>query len=239
MSRSGSCVVVFTLVLAASVTVPCQAQNRNADSTLYTIYDGGDTSISWLTCGPLPQGSGCYDGGSLGPFVHACSIVQSVPAPLNPTTVLRYVYVLDSGPTSGGATLSVFRRTDAISPSFDTITITRVAFIPMPDLVAGPGATCWMVQNPTFVYATTKQSWTVIAVNKANFSLSYFGGFGVDVSGLTADSYGFVTIDWGSFFTSDHAVLGPDGQVREFGPGTFFMINPTDGLDPRYFPATR
>ena len=232
----------FTLaalaLLLAVASVPAQAQIKLPDSTLYTNYNAGNpaTQISWSVCGSTPQTEGCYGHGTLGPFANACSIVESVPAPLNLNTTLRYIYVLDEGSTSGAATLTMYKRTDMVTQTYDYTTVTQLAVVPLTGLVAGPGATCAMVQNPTNVYATTYQGQSVAVVNKSTYAASYVGGFGTNVSAITADSYGFVTIDWGSGFGDENATYGPNGQLQGSGGGTYWMINPVDGVNPAGFP---
>jgi|SRR5271166_1778054 len=237
--RSGVFTAFLLTTLGLAVALPGHAQNRNPDSGLLTIYHSPHpaTSISWSTCGYLQQGDGCYGSGTFEPFVNACSIVQSVPQPLNLSTVLRYIYILDAGSTAGGATLTAYRRTDTVSPSSDTISITQVATVPLPSLVAGPGATCWMVQNPTYVYAATAQGQIVATVNKTSFAVGSIGGFGLNVTALTADSYGYVTVDWGSGSQSENAEFGPNGQTQFSGGGSYFMITTIDGVNPLDYPA--
>ena len=230
--------VLAALSVAVAVAGPACAQQRLPDSTLYTTYYAGNpaTQINWSVCGSTPQTEGCYGHGNFGPFTNACSIVQSVPAPINLNTVLRYIYILDEGATLGSATLSIYRRTDMVTQTYDFTTITQLAVVPLTGLVAGPGATCAMVQNPTNVYATTYQGQSVAVINKTSFAVSYVGGFGTNVSSITADSYGFVTIDWGSGFGDENAEYGPDGRLQGSGGGTYWMINPIDGVNPSSFP---
>ncbi len=221
--------LLFTLAIAFSA----HAQNRNPDRTLFTTYEINHslTQFTWFTCGTLPLTEGCYGSGFLGPFTDACAIVQNVPAPVNLNTVLRYIYVLDTGSSPSGATLTVYRRTDMVSSSDDTITITTIAVVPLPTVVGGPGVTCYVAQNPTNVYAATNQSTIATAINKATFSTSLAGDFSTNVVAITADSYGYVTILQAS---NAFTVYGPNGEPEEDGGGNYFMINPIDAI----YPAT-
>ncbi|MGO9519882.1 MAG: hypothetical protein ACLPND_22830, partial [Candidatus Korobacteraceae bacterium] len=90
---------------------------------------------------------------------------------------------------------------------------------------------------PTNVYASTYQSAYVAAINKSNFSVNSIGGFGVDVSALTADSYGYVTIVWGTGFGTQFGTCAPNGQLEESGGGGYFMINPIDAVYPPNYPT--
>ena len=227
--RIHSTVVATVMVVSLAVSLPLLGQQRLPDSTLFTIYNTNQprTQIEFSVCGSLPQSEGCYGGGGLGPFTNACAIVQSVPAPLNINVVLRYIYVLDTGSSTGGATLTAYKRTDTITPSFDTIRVTTVAVVPLPTLVAGPSATCLMAQNPAYVYVATTQGSNLLAVNKEDFSVTLADDNGLNISALTADSYGFVTADWGTQFNE---VFGPNGGVQSEGGGAYFMINPIDAI---------
>ena len=241
MLRYRAQALVFAAALLITVTMvrPAHAQNRNPDSTLFTIYDYGQqppTSINWLTCGSTPQTEGCYGSGSFGPFTNACAIVQSVPAPLNLSTVLRYIYILDTGSSAGGATLTVYRRTDMVTQTTDIISISQQAVVPLPSLAGGTGVTCYSAQNPDYVYAGTNQSTAAVSINKTNFSVSTVGAVSGNVAAITADSYGYVTIvqvqNGGAGFTT----YAPNGQLEEDGGGGYFMINPIDGVNPTNYP---
>ena len=95
-----------------------------------------------------------------------------------------------------------------------------------------------MAQNPSYVYAATSQSTLAAAINKTTFSVGRAGDFGANVSAITADSYGFVTIVQGSGFGAGFTVYGPNGQPEEDGGGGPFMINPIDAVYPSsYAPA--
>jgi len=232
------CIVVLAVVLVSAAAIPAHAQQKMPDSGLFTNYfSGGNpaTTINWVTCGSTAQSEGCYESGMLGPFTNACSIVQSVPAPLNFNTVLRYIYVMDAGSRAGGATLTIYKRIDVISPTYDTTTITQLAVVALPTLAAGPGATCATSQNPTNVYAGTYQGPNIAVINKTNFSVSSFAG-SENLSALTADYYGFVTISWGSGFPDDSVTIGPNGQTQQSGGGSYWLINPINGLNPDSLP---
>jgi hypothetical protein len=143
MSRLRACFVSLAVLLIAAAAVPAHAQQKLPDGTLYTLYSNVMSSqVNWVTCGSLPQSSGCYGSGHLGTFTNACPVVQSVPAALNLNTVVRYIYVLDSGSGASGMSLFAFKRTDTVSQSQDTINITQVASVPLPALVGGLGVSC-------------------------------------------------------------------------------------------------
>jgi len=234
--------IILTAVLLVTLvmSLPVYGQQKFPDSTLFTTYEVNQslTQLSWFTCGSLPLTEGCYGAGVLGPFTDACAIVQSAPAPFNINTVLRYIYVLDTGSSANGASLTVYKRTDTVSQSDDTINVVTLAVVPLSILVGGPGVTCFMAQNPSYVYAATSQTSLAAAINKTTFSVGRVGDFSTNVSAITADSYGFVTIVQGSGFGTGFTVYGPNGAPQEDGGGGPFMINPIDAVYPAsYAPA--
>ena len=225
------------LLLVLAISLPAHAQVRNPDSTLYTSYSSfTNTDVHWVTCGSLPQSEGCYGSGTLGPFTNACAIVQSVPAAINSFTVLRYIYVLDTGSSPGGMTLTAYRRSDTVSQSSDMISVTTVAVVPLPTLVGGSGVTCSMAQNPTYVFAGTNQGTSPVAINKTTFAVTQAGLFTGPVTAITADSYGYVTINQNQNGSHGNTVYGPNGQLEGDGGGAYFMINPIDALNPSNYP---
>jgi hypothetical protein len=241
MRRLRVACTIVTLVLLFTKIAPfvAHAQNRNPDNTLFTIYNYGQqppTSINWLTCGSTPQTSGCYGSGSFGPFTNACAIVQSVPAPINLNTVLRYIYILDAGSSANGATLTAYKRTDMVSQTTDVITITQQAVVHLTSLVGGAGVTCYLAQNPAFVYAGTNQSTDAVSINKTTYSVSTVGLVFGNVAAITADSYGYVTIVQVQNGIPGFTTYGPNGQAQEDGGGSYFTINPIDGVNPTNYP---
>ena len=232
-------VFAAALLLTLGFVVPAHAQNRNPDSTLYTYYETNQpTELHWVTCGSLPLSEGCYGSGSLGPFTNACAIVQSVPGAINPFTVVRYIYVLDTGSQANGMTLTAYKRTDSLTQSNDTITIQTLATVPLPSLVGGSGVTCMMVQNPTNVYAASNQSSDAVSINKTTYAVNTVGEVFGNVTAITADSYGYVTINQEQNGTYGNTVYGPNGQLEGDGGGAYFMINPIDAVNPANYPFT-
>ena len=225
------------LLLVVSIAVPAQAQTRNPDSGLFTYYYAVDsTELDWVTCGTLPSATDCYGTGQLGPFTNACAIVQSVPAALDAFTVVRYIYVLDSGSEADGASLVAYRRTDTVSEHGDIISVTKEATVPLPSIVAGTAATCLMVQNPTNIYVGTTQSAAAVSINKTTFDVTALGIGNGTLTSMTADSYGFVTVNRNQAGGITNTIYGPDGEPEIFRGFGAFMINPIDGVNPANYP---
>ena len=240
MSYLRACLVVCAAVMVAStIAVPAHAQQKMPDSGLFTEYftQLPPTQIHWVTCGHTQQSEGCYGSGALAPFTNACSIVQSVPVAITSNTVVRYIYVLDSGSTSGGAVLTAYKRVDVISLTYDTTTITTAATVPLPQLVGGTSVSCMSAQNPTNVYVSTSQSTSAVAINKTTYSTQALSDFDGVVTSISADSYGYVTIVQ-STGQGSHGffVVAPDGSGQEDGGGDYFMTNPINGMTPANYP---
>ena len=68
-----------------------------------------------------------------------------------------------------------------------------------------------------------------VEINKRTFSVTQLGGFSppINISAITANDYGYVTLSFGNFNTSNTAfiVVGPDGSAVEDGVGSQFMLN--------------
>jgi len=218
-------------MMALLAAQPAHAQQRFADYTLFTTYsvNQSSTSISWIVCGSTQQTEGCYASGTLVPFNFACAILESQPTSTNFTTVTRYIYVLDVG-FFDNVTLSIFKKTDMVSPSNDNVHVTLQASVLLPNLVGGPEATCYLAGNPTNVYASTNQSAQAATINTTTFAVGSAGAFELPVTGITADGYGYVTITQANSFASGFAVYGPDGSFKEDGGGLSFMANPFDAV---------
>jgi hypothetical protein len=226
--------VTCALFLGMAIAVPAHAQTTNPDSGLFTEYHAVDGhEFYWDTCGKLPSGAeDCYGAGNLGHFTNACAIMQSASEAIDASTVVRYIYVLDAGRGSEGASLVSFRRTDSISEDHDAISIDKEQTVSLPGIAAGNREACQMVQNPTNVYAGVKQSATVVSINKKSYQITNLDEESGALISITADSYGFVSIDR----RRAAEIYGPDGErLRSRGAGGF-LINPIDSVYPANHP---
>lgn len=97
-----------------------------------------------------------------------------------------------------------------------------------------------MAANNRFLFIGTNKSPDAVEVQKSTFSITQIGGFSppINVSAITVDQYGYVTITFGSFNSTDNAffVLGPDGRGREDGGGAPFMLNTVQAVLPSTLP---
>jgi hypothetical protein len=219
--------LIFLLLLAMGLEA--QRTISFPDSGLFTTYqvNSPPTDISWVTCGSTQQSEGCYSSGNLGPFNQACAIVVGSPSLIGPNTVLRYIYVLDTGTTPNSVSLVVFRRTDIVTLSYDYGSTTQVALVPLPTQAGGTGVSCAMAANMGYIFLGTSQSPTAIRVSKSDLSVTEIGGFSppINVSAVTSDAYGYVTVTFGNGFETGFYLYGPNGMLQEDGGGGPFLLN--------------
>ena len=67
-----------------------------------------------------------------------------------------------------------------------------------------------------------------VEINKRTFSVTQLGvSPPINIFAITANDYGYATLSFGSFDSSDTAfiVVGPDGSDVEDGVGSQFMLN--------------
>lgn len=195
------------------------------DANLYTNYYGSATNVNWIVCGSTEESEGCYDFGSIGPFVAVGAMLESNPT-ISGDVVTRYIYVVDGG--ASPVTLYVYKKTDTVSSSFDTAVVTLYATVSLSPLVGGDSVTTYMAANPNYLYIGTSLSPNAVSVTKSNLEVSELGGFSppLDVTSISSDQYGFVTVTQGTAFT----VYGPDGSWVEDGGGTQFMLGTTQAV---------
>jgi hypothetical protein len=238
--------VVATTVICASLSygqeeqVPAVPAATPPDATLFTTYtmDLAHTSVGWSVCGSLPNSSGCYGSGSLGPFGKVGALLEGEPkVDLSMNTVTRAIYVVDiaSGTNQNEVVLDVYTKVDSITPDFDTVTVTLSRTISLP-LVGGISAQTSMAANKQFLFIGTNRSPDAVEINKRNFSITQLGGFSppINVSAITADQYGYVTLSYGSFngFDTGFIVVSPNGIPNISGGGSNLMLNTVQAVLP-------
>ena len=232
---------IACLVLAA--TIPAMA--APIDSTLFTTYtiNTAHTSLNWVVCGSTQSSSGCYASGTLGPFARVGAVIEgNQSANLTTNTVTRLIYVLDiaTGNTQTGVKLYVYKKTDTISPSFDTVNVSLVKTVSLTDIVGGTTAQASMAANTKFLFIGTNQSPTALKVQKGTYAITQIGGFSppINVSAITSNKYGYVTVTFGSFSGpfNGFVVFDPNGNSNEDGGGASFMLNTDQALLPSTLP---
>jgi hypothetical protein len=230
--------VFLLLILASPLSAQTSAQKAPTavDATLFTTYDMASNfqSVSWVVCGSTSQTEGCYASGSLGPFGKIGALMEGSPS-TSGSTVSRSIYVVDSasGTSGTGVTLNVYKKTDTVSASSDTVSVTLSKSITLP-LTGGSTALCSMAANSMFLYIGTDQSTEAAVVQKFTLKVTGAGAFSSGVTSITADSYGYVTITQGNGF----AVYGPTGAFEEDGGGAEFMLDTMNGVLPSTLAAS-
>jgi hypothetical protein len=237
--------IVFPTVVAATLICASLSYGQEGgvsagsavpiDATLYTRYNIDSVahlSFNWAVCGSLPGSSGCYGSGTLGPFGTIGALLESEPkTDLIANTVTRAIYVVDdaSGPNQNEVVLYVYTKVDTITTDSDTVTVTLSQTISLP-LVGGGSTQISVAANKQFLFIGTDRSPYAVEINKRTFSVTQVGGgFSppINVSAITANQYGYVTLSFGSFRSAQTGfnVIGPNGSDEEDGVGSQVMLN--------------
>jgi len=231
--------VYIRVALAVSVvssllvgTTPLHA--ATIDSTLFATYTLVGHTINWAVCGSLPGSDGCYGVGMLGPFGRNGAMIEGNPAQnLTAGTVTRYIYVLDVGYGSGAneVALYVYKRVDVISGSSDSVSISLFKIVTLP-LTGGTATIASMGANAKFLYIGTNQDQLAVRVQKSNLAITQFSEVSgpYNVTSITADRYGFVTVTWGK--GAGFEVIDQNGRAQEDGGGDSFMLNTSEATVP-------
>jgi len=227
MIRSCSRIVlaIAALALFAALPLAAQAPATAPDAGLYTNYYGTPTNVYWIVCGSTAQSEGCFDSGDIGPFVAVGAMLESNPS-VSGDTVSRFIYVVDAG--ASPVKLYVYKKTDTVSSSFDTTVVTLYKTVSLSQLVSGASVTTYMAANLKYLYIGTSLSPNAVSVSKTNLKVSELGGFSppADISSITSNEYGYVTVTQGTGFT----VYNPAGSYVEDGGGTQFMLGTTQAV---------
>ena len=214
------------------------------DAGLYTTYSffNGFVNVDWVLCGQTHGWYGCYSSGSLGPFGNVGALMEG-----NPSTTgnmfTRALYIVDVGTGSGinSINLYIYKKVETITPPNVSVAITLTKTIQLP-LVGGTGAKCFMAANSNFLFIGTNQSAQAVSVKKSTFAVTklFEGAVGVNVSSITADKYGDVTVTQGNGVGNPpvfaFAVFGPNGALEEDGGGASYVLNTTTGLSTSALP---
>jgi hypothetical protein len=227
MSRISRILTASALLVLSALAA--QSQTPAApDANLYTNYFGSATSVSWIVCGATQQSSGCYDSGSIGPFVSVGAMLESNPQ-VSGSVVTRFIYVVDAG--ASPVTLYVYKKTDTISSSFDTTVVTLFKTVSLSQLVGG-SVTTFMAANNKYLYIGTSLSPNAVYVSKGTLKVTEIGGFSppLNITSITSNQYGYVTVTQGNGLFTGFNVFGPTGGAVEGGGGSEFMLGTTQAV---------
>lgn len=228
-----------SLILLALTALPAGAQTAIAppvapDATLFTTYSlfSGEQTLDWVVCGSTTGSSGCYAAGSLGPFGKIGAMIEGIPS-VSGSTVTRMIYIVDiaAGTSGTGVKLNVYKKTDTVSSTSDTVTVTLTRTVSLPTLIGGSTATCSMAATPTILFIGTNQGQQAVEVKKSTLTVTPVSVYiiGPPVTGITIDKYGYVTVTQGNFTsgTNGFAVFNSTGAAQEDGGGADFMLDTT------------
>jgi hypothetical protein len=223
-----SAVALVSMAWSGNPAQAEQPKKSNLYSGLFATYStsGDGTDVSFDVCGSTQQSNGCYGGATLGPFGHACGVIEGAPKTKG-DVVTRDIYVLDKGSTgTSQAVLDVYKRTDTITDTFDTVQVSLTQSVSL-GLPGGPSTECSMAAGKAYVFAATTASTQAAAIDISSLAVSLVGGFSppADVTSITADDRGYVSIQ----FTSGFYVFAPDGSGEEDGGGNAALVNTRNG----------
>ncbi len=190
------------------------------DAGLYASYTAAQdgSNVIFSVCGRLPDTFGCYGGGRLEPFEHACAVLEGSPSTKR-NVVTRAIYVLDRRLSIGDPMiLYVFSRADTITDEFDNVALTLTAQVPL-GISAGDKSHCSMVANHRFVYAGTEKSAATVTIDKSSFAVSDAVNGGL--ISLTADERGYVSVTTQFGFLQ----FDPQGNEAAVGGGRQDFVN--------------
>jgi len=204
------------------------------DATLFTTYSlfSNEQTLDWVVCGSTTGSSGCYAAGSLGPFGKIGAMIEGNPT-TSGSTVTRMIYVVDiaAGSSGTGVALNVYKKTDTVSSSSDTVSVTLTRTVNLPTLVGGSTAKCSMAASPTILFIGTDQGQQAVEVKKGSLAVTPVSVYivGPPVTSITVDKYGYVTVTQGNFtsFPNGFTVFNSLGAAQEDGGGADFMLDTT------------
>lgn len=236
-------IFLFASVAALSAQTPATPP----DEGLYASYffGAGYTTVEWIVCGSTQESEGCFGSGQIGPFGNAGALIEGNPSVNASTgTVTRALYVVDTAAGSGtSVALNVYKKTDVVTSSYDTTTVTLVKTITLP-LTGGSGAVAYMAANTGYLFIGTNLSTSAVRVQKSNLSLESIGGFSppINVSSITTDKYGYVTVTFGDSIegsgNNGFVQFGPNGSSVGDGGGAWFMLSTDQALTTATLPTT-
>lgn len=216
-------VVAFFAVVTAHAAPP--------DAGFYTGYSLDYPGyVTFITCGSSPTSEGCYGSGTFGPFSRVGCMIEGM-ATTSGHVVTRAVFVIDvaSGSESTGVTLYRYSKTDTIDPTSgdDTVHSTLTNTVALP-LVGSATAACYIAGTTDFLYIGTDQTGSVIRVQKGPLTTTSVVANqpGSRIKALTADQYGFVSIETAtSAANSDQfSLYAPSGRYMGDGGGDYRLL---------------
>jgi hypothetical protein len=228
-----------TLLFLLPTAAVAQKPPAPLDSGLYTNYtiDSVLQNLTWIVCGSTQGTSGCYVSGNLRPFGKIGTLIEGY-ASTQCNLVTRFLYVEDAAVGGTAVSLFVYKETDTITTSGDTINVTLTKTVSLA-LTGGSTALGFMAANNHFLPIGTDQTAEAVEVKKSNFHVTPISvTSGINVSSVTADHYACVTVtqDTPTEGATAVGVWGPTGGMVGDGGGTQFRLETINGVLPSTWP---
>jgi hypothetical protein len=211
--------------------VQSNSVGRANSSHFYTTYffGTGYTYVNLVVCGSTRTSEGCYGSASLGPFGHAGALIEGQESQPSRGVTTRDIYVVDEAAGDGtGVTLYVYKKTVTVDAPYATVAVNLTSTVPLP-LTGGTGSNTFVAADDGYLFIGTDQSPFAVRVDKSDLSFGEIGGFepAADVSSITANDKGYVTVTFGDtgFYAYD-----PNGYLDEDGGGAEYVVNSSSGL---------
>ena len=144
-----------------------------------------------------------------------------------------------SGDAATGVTLYIYKKTDTLIEPYPSASYSLVKQLVLP-LIGGTGVRASMVANAGFLYIGTNASSQAVQVAKNKWTVTPEDASSnpINVTSITVNSYGYVTITHGSSSSGDggYKVYRPDGALWEGGGGGSFILDTRNGFIPANLP---
>lgn len=210
----------------------------SVDGTLFTTYLLGPSSqeISYVVCGSTQESEGCFTSGEIGPFGRVGAVIEGK-ARESGDVVTREIYVIDtaSGASAKGVTLSVYRKTDTVTASYDTVEVNLLRSVPLP-LEGGARANCYLTGSAAYLYVATDKGPTAVQVREDSLDVTEISSNSVPaatrVLSISPTTAGAATIAFGGTTpgSANYVSYNAAGQQFEQGGGYNAYLNSEIGL---------
>jgi hypothetical protein len=178
----------------------------------------------------------------IGPFGRVGAIMEGK-ASESGDVVTREVYIIDtaSGSSADGVTLSIYKKTDTVTASYDTVEVSFVRSVTLP-LKGGAHANCYVAGRNAYLYVATDKGPAAVQVNKGSLELTPISSgsippatrvLGISVTTASAaTTAGAVTIAFGGTTpgAASYVSYNAAGQQFEQGGGYNAYLNSEIGL---------
>lgn len=199
-------------------------------------FDNAYSNVYFSVCGSLPGSSGCYGGGTLGPFGHAGALIEGDEVTsMNGTVVKRNIYVLDDKAGGTGVKLYTYERTDNINGASDSVSVSLLGATTIP-LIGGDNVRSYMAADTNYLFIGTSLSQSAQRIGKFDDTVQALGGFSgsepLYVSAITTSKSGAVIVTYSdnSGKSTGFYAYDADGNFSGDGGGADYLVNTASAL---------